>query len=148
MMSSDDQERRQELYANTREDLLDRQLSNSEKFDNAILTLSTGALGISLAFIKDIVPLKIAQNLWLLKASWWLFGLSIISTLASFVASQLGIRRQLKYAEEYYLNKKDEYLKKRNYPAILTDFLNYSSGILFIAAIIFTIFFVSSNLRR
>jgi hypothetical protein len=112
------------------------------------LTLSTGALGISLAFIKDIVPLKIAQNLWLLKTSWWLFGLSIISTLASFVASQCGISRQLKYAEEYYLNKKDEYLKKRNYPAILTDFLNYSSGTLFIAAIIVTIFFVSSNLGR
>jgi hypothetical protein len=80
-------------------------LSNSEKFDNAILTLSTGALAISLAFIKDIVPLEIAQNLWLLKASWWLFGFSIISTLVSFAASQLGISRQLKYAEEYYLNK-------------------------------------------
>jgi len=147
-MSDDDQKHRREVYANTRKDLLGRQLSNSEKFDNAILTLSTGALGISLAFIKDIVPLKIAQNLWLLKASWWLFGLSIISTLASFVASQRGISRQLKYAEEYYLNKKDDYLRKRNYPAILTDFLNYSSGILFIAAIIFTIFFVISNLGR
>lgn len=72
-MSGDDQKHRRELYANTRRDLLDRQLSNSEKFDNAILTLSTGALAISLAFIKDIVPLKLAQNLWLLKASWWLF---------------------------------------------------------------------------
>ena len=147
-MSDDDQKHRREVYANTRKDLLGRQLSNSEKFDNAILTLSTGALGISLAFIKDIVPLKIAQNLWLLKASWWLFGLSIISTLASFVASQRGISRQLKYAEEYYLNKKDDYLRKRNYPAILTDFLNYSSGTLFIAAILITIFFVISNLGR
>jgi hypothetical protein len=147
-MSDDDQKHRLEVYANTRRDLLERQLSNSEKFDNAILTLSTGALAISLAFIKDIVPPKLAQNLWLLRASWWLFGFSIISTLASFVASQLGISRQLKYAEEYYLNEKEEYLKKGNYPAILTDFLNYSSGILFIAAIIVTIFFVSSNLGR
>jgi small-conductance mechanosensitive channel len=147
-MSDEDLRHRQEVYAETRRDLLDRQLSNSEKFDNAILTLSTGALAISLAFIKDIVPLKIAQNIWLLRASWWLFGFSIISTLVSFAASQCGISRQLKYAEEYYLNKKDEYLKKRNYPAILTDCLNYSSGILFIAAIIFTIMFVSSNLGR
>jgi len=147
-MNDDDQKHRREVYANTRKDLLDRQLSNSEKFDNAILTLSTGALAISLAFIKDIVPLKMAQNLWLLTASWWLFGFSIISTLVSFAASQLGISRQLKYAEEYYLNKRDEYLEKRNYPAILTEFLNYSSGILFIAAIIVTICFVSSNLGR
>jgi len=123
-------------------------LSNSEKFDSAILTLSTGALGISSAFIKDIVSIEIAQNLWLLKTSWWLFGLSIISTLASFVASQRGITRQLKYAEEYYLNKKDEYLKKRNYPAILTEFFNYSSRTLFVVAIIFTIFFVISNIGK
>jgi uncharacterized membrane protein len=95
-MTDGDREHRQELYDRTRRDLLDRQLSNSEKFDNAILTLSTGALAISLAFIKDIVPLEIAQNLWLLKASWWLFGFSIISTLVSFAASQLGISRQLK----------------------------------------------------
>ena len=147
-MSDVDREHRQELYATYRKDLLVRQLSNSEKFDNAILTLSTGALAISLAFIKDVVPLRIAENIWFLKASWWLFGFSIILTLASFVASQLGISRQLKYAEEYYLNKKDEYLRKRNYLAILTNFLNYSSGILFIAAIVFTIYFVIVNLGR
>jgi hypothetical protein len=145
-MDNDEKKHRQELYANTRKDLLERQLSNSEKFDSAILTLSTAALGISLAFIKDIVPINIAQKLWLLKTSWWLFGLSIISTLSSFVASQLGISKQLYYAEEYYLNNKDQYLNKKNYPAIVTVFLNYFSGILFVIGIILTIFFVLSNI--
>jgi hypothetical protein len=147
-MIDEDQKYRQNLYANYKKDLLDRQLSNSGKYDNAILTLSTGALAISLAFIKDIVPLKEAQGICLLKTSWWLFGFSIVSTRASFVASSLAINRQLKYAEEYYLNRKDEYLEKRNYLAVMTNFLNYSSGILFIAAIIFTIIFISSNLGR
>ena len=43
-----------------------RNLSNSEKYDNAILTLSTGILAISLAFIKDIVPLNKALYVFLL----------------------------------------------------------------------------------
>ena len=32
--------------------------SASEDFDRNLLTLSSGALGLSLAFIKDIVPLS------------------------------------------------------------------------------------------
>lgn len=137
---------RQELYKNTREDLLKRQLSNSERLDNAILTLSTGVLAFSLAFIKDIVPIKMAVHSWLIKTSWWLFGLSIVLTLLSFVASQLAIKRQLKYAEEYYLNQKDEYLAKRSCFARATDALNYSSCIVFVTAIVCTIVFVSLNI--
>lgn len=138
---------RQELYAETRKDLLTRQLSNSERFDGAILTLSTAALGISLTFVKEVVPVEKAQCLALLVISWWLFGLAIVSTMVSFLASQLGIKRQLHYAEEYYLNNKEEFLTKENNPAKLTEALNYVSGLLFVAAVILTIVFVSTNLR-
>jgi len=87
-----DFQNRQELYKNTREDLLKRQLSNSERLDNAILTLSTGMLALSFAFIKDIIPIKIAVYPWLIKTSWWLLGLSIVLTLLSFVAVSLASR--------------------------------------------------------
>lgn len=143
----DDQKKRHDLYAETRRDLLTRQLSNSERFDGAILTLSTAALGISLTFVKEIVPVEKAQCLALLEISWWLFSLAIVSTIVSFLASQLGIKRQLQYAEEYYLNKKEEFLTKENIPAKLTEALNYTSGLLFVAAVIFTTAFVSTNLR-
>ena len=53
-MSNEDK-KREELYAQTRQDLLMRLLSNSEKYDGAILTLSLGALGVSIAYIKDVV---------------------------------------------------------------------------------------------
>jgi len=62
-MRNEEGKRREEIYAETRKDLLTRQLSNSEKFDGAILTLSTAALGVSLTFIKDIVPLGKAQDI-------------------------------------------------------------------------------------
>ena len=145
-MSDKERKKREELYAETRKDLLTRQLSNSEKFDGAILMLSTAALGLSLAFIKDVVSFEKAQMTGWLIASWWLFGCAIVSTLSSFIASQLGIRKQLTYAEKYYLNEKNEYLTKRNIPARMTDFLNCASAILFVIALVCTIIFVSENL--
>ncbi len=51
-MDADDDKERQALYAKTREDLLARNLSNSEKFDAAILTLSMAALGVSFTLIR------------------------------------------------------------------------------------------------
>ncbi len=52
MTDQSNMEERKKLYARTRDDLPARNLSNSEKYDNAILTLSTGLLGLSPAFIK------------------------------------------------------------------------------------------------
>ena len=142
---TEDQERK-DVYAATRQDLLNRQLSNSERFDNAILTLSTGSLGVSLAFIKDIVPLNSAIGIKCLRYSWWLFGAAVIFTMLSFVVSQLGIKKQLVYAEEYYLNEKKEYLNKRNMFAVFTEYFNYLAGIFFIFGILTTIYFVTLNI--
>lgn len=44
-IDSERQEERKSLYAETRKDLLLRQLSNSERYDNAILSLSRVKLG-------------------------------------------------------------------------------------------------------
>jgi hypothetical protein len=147
MTSDEIQEERKKVYATTRQDLLTRNLSNSEKYDNAILTLSTGLLGVSLAFIKDIVPLDKSQYVCLLELSWWLFGTSIVSTLVSFVVSQLAIKRQLQYAMEYYLEGKEESFTKKNLPASLTEYINYASGAFFIAGIVATVWFVSANIK-
>jgi hypothetical protein len=137
---------REKLYSETRQDLLKRQLSNAENFDKAILSLSTAGLGYSLVFIKDIIPLSKAAYLIFLHISWILFGSAIMSTIASYISSQRGIIRQLKFAEEYYLGRKDEYLTKKNWPALVTIWLNNIAGIVFIGAICFTITFVSLNI--
>jgi len=146
MTDQSNMEERKILYARTRDDLLARNLSNSEKYDNAILTLSTGLLGLSLAFIKDIVPLAQSHYVFLLIMSWCAFGASIVSTLVSFALSQRGIERQLEYAGKYYLEELEEFLDKKNRPKQWTDFVNYLSGILFIVGIITTILFVSLNI--
>ncbi|MDE0510415.1 MAG: hypothetical protein OXI88_01315 [Gammaproteobacteria bacterium] len=136
---------RRELYEKTRKDLLDREHSNSRLYDRAILTLSTTFLGLSLAFINDVNPLNEAQYSALLIVSWSLFGAAIISTILSFWTSQKGLKIQVNYAEKYYLEEKDEYRKTSIY-AKITDYLNYCSGLLFIAAVVSTIVFVSINI--
>ena len=136
---------RNRLYDETRKDLLNRELSNSQIYDRSILTLSTSALGISLAFIKDIVPLEEAHCSVLLTVSWWLFGLAIILTMTSFLVSQWAIKKQLVYAEKYYLEGIEKYQKKKNKYATITDCLNISSGLIFISAIVLTIAFVQIN---
>jgi len=67
--------------------------------------------------------------------------------LVSFAVSQRAINRQLKYAEQYYLKRKEEYFDKPNTPAVLTEFINYISGGLFIVGIIVTVYFVSTNIK-
>ena len=96
-----EQELRLKLYAEARADLLKRQLSNSENADRAILSVSTAALGFSLAFLKDIVPLQEAVFPNLPYLSWALFTLSIVLTLLSFFSSQKAIDEQLVLAHRY-----------------------------------------------
>lgn len=139
---------RTRLYERTRDDLLKRQLSNSENFDKSILTLSTAALAISLTFIRYVVPFKTAVHTWILEASWLLFVGAIVTTLSSFLLSQRAIKTQLVYAERYYLNGKHEFLTRRSLSARLTDLASVVSATLFVLAIIGLVIFVSFNTVR
>lgn len=145
---TEDNNARLELYGKTRNDLLKRQLSNSENADRAVLTVSTAALGFSLAFLKDIVPLATASQPWLLYLSWLCFVLAIIITFASFFTSQKAIDDQLTLAERYYLHHDDDaYAEKSTYVTI-TDRLNLSGSVVFVVGIVMTCAFAAINLGR
>ena len=143
MQEQEDNKKRELLYEKTREELLDRQLSNSQLYDRAILTLSTSALGLSIAFIKDIFP-DLETRCFLI-ASWCLFSFAIISTILSFWAGQKAIKIHLIYAEKFYLEKNEDYRKTSCY-AKISSCLNYCSGGLFIAAVVSTLVFVLINI--
>lgn len=137
---------RKRLYEKFRDYLVELQKSNSQNFDKAILSLSSTTLAISLAFIKDIVGLNQANCLILLKFSWFSLVAAIIITVLSFLFSQAGINKQLEYAEQYYINQKDDYLTKKNPLKILSNFSGYFSAFFFIAGIVLTVIFVVSNI--
>ncbi len=60
---------------------------SSIQFDKNILYISAGALGLSMTFIKDIVPLNEALYVSLLIIAWSIFTLIIFASLLSYYLS-------------------------------------------------------------
>jgi hypothetical protein len=122
--------------------------SGSDEFDKSILTYSSAGLGISLAFIKDIVPLANAVWLPLLYTSWIAFGVAILITVFSF---QLSVKAQEKHLEhlcKYYLEGKPEYLNAQNAAALWVGRFKWISGSCFVVAIAATIVFSVWNVKE
>jgi hypothetical protein len=83
----------------------DRQ-SSADSFDKSMMTLSSGALGVSLAFIKDIVPLERALWLNLLRVSWLAFAICIVITVLSFRASTIALKKHEDLLRKAYAQRK------------------------------------------
>ncbi|MDD4236865.1 MAG: hypothetical protein PHF99_12700 [Bacteroidales bacterium] len=78
-----------------------------QKFDTQALYLSSGALAISLTFLKDIVPINEAICLTLYYTSLVLFGLTIlIGFVAHYISSRL-IMARIKRIEQNDFNVQD-----------------------------------------
>lgn len=114
-----------------------------EDFDKTVLTLSSGALGISFAFIKDIVgDQPIIQPQFLLY-SWIVWGISVTCVLISFYFSGQALRQAIKQVDAGKIHSQTPggtYSK-------LTALLNALGGILFLAGVILIAIFISQNLR-
>jgi hypothetical protein len=142
-VETEDQQR-ERLHASTRSELLERQFSNSEAYDKAILTLSSGFLALSLSFIKEILPAGSIVWRALLYTSWALLALAIICTVVSFRVSNAAIEGQLGQAYRYY-KEKDEGAFAKSKLARLVDWLNNISGGLFVFGVVLTVVFVIVN---
>ena len=69
-----------------RQFLVDCHHTASQDFDKAIMTLSGGALGLSITFVHDIAPHP-SHNV-LLGSAWGCFTMSLLLILISFLTSQ------------------------------------------------------------
>jgi hypothetical protein len=125
----------------------DRQAS-SDAFDKALLTFSSGALGLSLAFIKDIVPLERAVYLVFLFVSWACFSACIVVTVLSFRFSIAAMDKQLVFLEKYYLEGDELFLNRKNVWSGLVTICAMIGAALFLAGLIATVIFVYSNTVR
>ena len=135
-----------ENYLKERKLLIDAQQQSYQQFDKAILTLSSSGLGVSIIFLRDILPLEQITDYCFLIASWILFTISIICTLISFLASQYAYGEQLKLIDAYFLKKDSDALANKNRFAQITEGLNIFAAVFFILAVISTIMFVSINI--
>lgn len=137
---------RQRLYEETRKDLLGRQLSNSQQYDRAILSLSSAFLAVSVAFIRGQDSSPITDSVWLLWSSWGAFGCAVVATIFSFMASQHAIKQQLEKAERYYLRCEEDALVESHGTGKWTSRWSWFAGIAFILGVVLTIGFAIANL--
>lgn len=114
-----------------------------EDYDKAIMSLSGGALGVSFAFIKDIIGSGPVINKALLFGSWVCWGTSVSSVAASFFVSQLALRHAIKQVDsgEAYSQRPGGAYSR------LTAVLNVLGGLLFLSGVILIALFVWYNLR-
>lgn len=146
--NSDEIKLRQDLFAKLKEEIERRQLSNTENYDKAVLSLATVFLGASLTFLKDFVPFRDAHWKVLLPFSWALFGLAVIATIASFFVSLEELRAQLERGEDYYLRDDETALVRKSGFDNWTNRLNLGSAVAFVLGIAFTIAFITINLSE
>jgi hypothetical protein len=136
------EEQRYQLYWDERKVLIDALREGARTFDKAILTFTSGAFAVSIAFVKNIVPSPFPNTLWLLGWSWLLFALSLVVILFSFVAGDNACRAQMDVAYEAIVNNR----KTSNPWATATAACNYLSLALLAAAFVFSGCFVYWNL--
>lgn len=115
---------------------------SSEAYDKALMTLSGGALGLSLTFVKDLAPTPLEATKWLLGASWLCLTASLTFILFSMLSSQWALRKAIRQVDEG-LNS-DE--KAGGLYSTFTSALNITSGITFLLGVGFLAYFSARNL--
>lgn len=71
----------------------------NESYDKLLVTLSGGALGISIAFLKDIVKLENVNNPRLLFLAWLAFILSLAAVLGRLMFGIEAHRKAIKQVD-------------------------------------------------
>ena len=89
------------LVANSNR-LDDLAFKTSERYDQWVLTLSGGALAISLTFLEKIAPEPATNTLWLLGLSWLAYILAILAGFFAIHYSREAIYREMEIAREDY----------------------------------------------
>lgn len=109
-----------------------------DQYDKTVILLSTGALGISFTFLKEIVNLDTAVMIQFLIGSWICWALSTTSVLYSFYSSKKAMTKAI---EDF-----DNDIEDNNNSDKWTTVLNFWSGSFFVIGLIFIIVFVKNNI--
>jgi hypothetical protein len=118
----------------------------AKSFDSGVLTLSSGALGLSVFLLDKLVQPHLPWTRWILAGSWVFFVLAIFSTLLSFFSSQA--------AHQTLIDEWDEIWRRQSAPEKpicnrynrCTKCLNWLSASLFFIGVAMLAVFAMLNL--
>lgn len=122
-------------------------LEQSKSLDRWLLTLAGGTFGLSMIFIYQIAPSPKSDSIGWLITGWVFCGLSILSTLLSFLSSQEACDRQIQNVNKLISGEIDSI---KNLPSNTsgkrTKVLNYCSMTAFLIGVVCLITFAAVNL--
>lgn len=133
------------MYLDYRQGLVNSKFKVAEDFDKALLTLSGGALGISMTFIKDIVTRP--EYKWILVISWTCFGLAIIILLLGFLVCGKAYKQEI-VSLDAIQEKSKKTNNKKNTWSKATEVANISALIFFITGLILLATFIFINFKE
>ena len=111
-------------------------------FDKTLITLSGGALGLTITFIKDIVKKPEPQSLELALYSWSAWAISLSSLLLAFYLGTLAYRTAIRNWDSGKLDPKNPGGKF----STITRFLNFVGVVAFIFGVVQFVRFTYLNL--
>lgn len=134
------------MYDSFRDELMKRDLSNTENYDRAIFTVSTAFLGASIVFINFVVPFEQAICIPLLILTWVALVLAPSASILAYRLGNKAIRLKLKQAQRYYKQGDESAFQDKNKYENQNDRLNLFAGASLIVAMILLVIFVSINI--
>jgi len=142
---NDNSYKKRKEYLDERRGLIQAEQNSANQFDKTIITLSAGALGLSIVFMREIASTPREGTVSFLRGSWICFGLSLLFVLLSFLLSQQALRRQREILDKQYKNESDA-AEGTNCPARITGYLNWASIIAFMIGVVLLTKFSIENL--
>jgi len=132
-----------DAYLDERRLLIDEEREAARTFDKAMLTLSGGALGLSITFIRQLAPNP--HTTGLLIAAWAGLTVALLTTCIALHVSQLAFQRARDLLDDDQRGVKGA-LERSNVPAAWTRRLNWTATLVFVLGIALLAVFAFINL--
>lgn len=136
------------LLEDYRREILKRELSNTESYDKAILTLSSAALGFSITASGFLIPAEGPVFSAFLIFGLFFLCLSVTISLLAFWVSNKALERYLRGAESYYLENDLDSFNSPNIYDQVNKISNIASGVIFVSAMFMIVAFFLANVLR
>lgn len=121
--------------------LIELEQKSQNDYDKSIISLASGALGLSLFFYRDVIGENEVVCPSLLTYSWWVLAASIVVVVISFYLNRLALRKAL---IQHDSKKKPGVVG--GLATCFTNIANALSGLLFLIGIGLFIQFASQNI--
>jgi len=114
---------------------------SQDDYDKTIVSLSGGALGISMVFLSDIVGETAPIAIWSVVTAWGFWAVSLTSVVTSYFFSRIALSKAIQQTDSRELST-----KVGGWASIATKHLNSVSGVSFILGVVMLIYFVTKNI--